>query len=148
MSGQIRIDAPGAGDWVMKRAQGFFIQGRDHSITMHNDLDDVVGGFVIVKYLGHSAAIRMAGEDGNWCSRELLWMVFHYAFNQLHCGKLLAPVKSDMYDVISMDLRAGWQLEATLRDMFEDGTHLLILSMTKDTCPWLNHTPTKWRANG
>jgi hypothetical protein len=143
---EIRIDAPGAGDWVMKRAQGFFTHGRDHSITVHNDLDDVVGGFVIVKYMGQSGAIHMAGE-GNWCSRELMWMVFHYAFNQCGYRKLLAPVKSDMYDVISMDLRAGWRLEATFSDVFEDDAHLLILSMTKETCPWLDHTPEKWRAN-
>jgi hypothetical protein len=76
-----------------------------------------------------------------------MWMVFHYAFNQMRCTKLFAPVKSDMYDVISMDLRAGWRLETSLRDVFDDDTHLLILSMTKDTCPWLDYTPTKWRAN-
>lgn len=139
------IDAPGAGDWIMSRASGVFAEARDHAFSNHDDDGEILGGFALTSYLGGSYTVHMAGEGSRWCSRELMWLVFHYAFKQLGCYKLFAPVRSDSYEVVSMDLRAGWALEATLYDAYEKGVHMLVLSMTKDTCPWLGYTPRQYR---
>jgi hypothetical protein len=83
----------------------------------------------------------MAGEDRFWCSRDLLWLVFDYGFNHCKVGKMLAPVRSDNTVALALDTRAGWQVEAVLKDIYAPGTHMVILAMTKDACPWLNHQP-------
>jgi hypothetical protein len=140
----IHIDAPGAGDWVVEHWKGCFREGFDHSFTTH-DGDRVLGGFVLSTYMGDSMTIHMAAEDPHWCSRDLLWMVFHYAFEQAGCRKLFAPVRSDNYHALSENFRAGWHLEAVLRDAYTDGVHLMILEMTKDECPWLDYKPRAWR---
>lgn len=141
----IRIDAPGAGDWIMSRVNGRFDSAVDHSFSSHDGSGAVLGGFVLCQYLGHSMTIHMAGDDAQWCSRELLWLPFHYAFTQLGCGKMLAPVRSDNYDALSMDLRAGWELETVIHDVYAPGVHMMVLSMVKATCPWLDYTPKQWR---
>lgn len=143
---EIRIDAPGAGEWVMSRAGGYFCPGWNHSFTVHRD-GEILGGFVLCDYLGASMSVHMAGTGFGWCSRELLWLTFHYAFEQLGCCKIFAPVKSTNHKSIAAALRVGGMLEATLRDAFPDA-HLLVMSMRKEDCPWLGYTPRKWRAGG
>lgn len=139
----VRIDAPGAGAWIMERAEGYFRDGWDHSFSTHED-DRILGGFALVGYLGASMTIHMASDDTRWFSRELAWLTFHYAFVQLGCRKLIAPVRSDNYLAMSLNLRAGWQIETAIRDVFPNA-HLMILSMTQDTCPWLDYKPRQWR---
>lgn len=139
----IRIDAPGSGAWIMERAEGYFRDGYDHAFSSH-DGDRILGGFALVGYLGASMTVHMAGDDPRWFSRDLAWLTFHYAFEQLGVRKLLAPVRSDNYPVMALNLRAGWQIETVIRDAFPD-SHMVILSMTKPTCPWLNHKPRVWQ---
>lgn len=139
----IRIDAPGAGEWIMERVDGSYTPGRDHSFASFRD-GEILGGFVLCEYYGASMSIHMAGDDPQWCSRELLWMAFHYAFVQLGCRKLFAPVKSTNYHAIELNLRAGWHLEAVIKDVYIDA-HMMVLSMTKEACPWLDYAPTQWR---
>jgi RimJ/RimL family protein N-acetyltransferase len=145
----ILIDEPGAGQWIMDRCEGVFRPGMDHSFSSHDtDKDNkILGGFVLNQYLGASMSVHMAGDDKHWCNRELLWLVFDYAFNQLGCTKMLAPVQSDNYAAISQDLRAGWHLETVIRDVYAPGIHMMVLAMAKDDCPWLDYKPKTWVSN-
>jgi len=136
----IQINAEGAGDWVMKRAGGFFTPGYDQSITRHYSSGTIRGGFVLNAYTGACFAVHNAGIDPRWCSRDLLWMVFHYAFEQIKCHKLVAPINSTNHKAMDMALRAGWELEAVIRDATPVG-HLMLLTMTRDKCPWLRLIP-------
>lgn len=142
----IKINAPGAGDWIMKRVQGVFTPVYDNSFSVHRD-GEIIGGFAVCTYLGNSATVHTAGEGVNWCPRDLLWLVFDYTFNQLNVGKLIAPVRSDNYKALSIDLRAGWHLETMISDLYAEGVHGFILSMTRDTCPWLKLKPRAWTSN-
>jgi hypothetical protein len=143
---EILIDAPGAGAWIMERAGGRFNEGCDHSFSSHRD-GKILGGIVLMDYLGNSWAAHMAGEDKRWFSRELAWLVFDYAFNQCGCHKLVTCVRSDRPKVLEIDLRGGWQVETAIDDLFAPGVHALILSMTRDTCPWLDYRPRHFRSN-
>lgn len=140
----IRIDAPGAGDWIMQHVDGAFRDGFDHAFSSHEG-DRILGGIALVDYLGSCMSMHMASDSPRWFSRDLAWLAFHYAFVQLKCTKLLAPVRSDNYNVLSINLRAGWNLETVIRNAYEPDVHLMVLSMTIDTCPWLDYTPRDWR---
>lgn len=142
----IRVDAPGAGEWIMERAQGFFTPGWDHSFSSHREDGSIRGGFALCTYLGNSMTMHMAGDDPGWCSRDLLWMAFDYPFNQLGVGKLIAPVRSDNYMALALDLRAGWCMETVVRDVYAPGVHLMVLTMIRDTCPWLAIRPHGWHS--
>lgn len=139
----IRINEPGAGAWIMKRVQGSFMEGVDSSISTHDEDGSIRGGFVFCGYLGASMTCHMAGNDEKWCSKDLLWMAFHYAFKQLNVRKLIAPVASNNYHALAIDLRGGWQLETIIKDAYPDA-HMFILTMTRDTCPWLGIIPQQY----
>jgi hypothetical protein len=139
----IRIHEPGAGEWIMGRLGALFTPKQDQSFSSH-DGDRILGGFVLSHFIGGSITVHMAAQDKRWCSRDLLWLIFHYAFEQLGCHKMLTPLASDMHDVISMDIRAGWQLEAIIHDAYAPGVHMMILGMTKESCKWLKHKPRVW----
>jgi hypothetical protein len=126
----------------MRRCGGVFHPERDHSFTTWRN-GEIAGGFVLADYTGASMTVHCAGDDKGWCSRDLLWMVFHYAFEQLGLAKLIATVRSNNYAALAVDLRAGWQLEAVVRDVFPDA-HMMILTMEKETCPWLKVRPKGW----
>lgn len=142
----IRINMPGAGKWVMDRVGGVFTPLYDHSFTRHRADGAVRGGFVLCQYLGASMTVHTAGEDKHWCSRELLWLVFHYAFIQLGCSKMICPTRSDAHDKLAMWTRAGWELETIVRDVYAPGVHMMVMTMTKASCPWLDYEPQEWRS--
>lgn len=138
----IRINHPGDGAWIMQQVHGRFDPEVDVSIVNHRD-GKAAGGFVITGYTGASAFVHMAGDDTRWCSRDLMWMVFNYAFVQLHLRKLFAPVAASNYIALGQDLRAGFMIETVLRDAYHDGD-MLVLSMTPDTCRWLDMRPREY----
>ena len=129
----------------MDQVEGVFTPGWDHSLMSVRD-GRRLGGFALCHYLGASMTVHMAGDDPRWCSRDLLWMVMHYAFVQLGCRKLVAPVRSTNHPALAQDLRAGFRVEATIRDAYPDA-HMLLLTMTKDTCPWLRLRPSGYISN-
>lgn len=128
----------------MHQVSGFFTPGFDHAFVSYRD-GARAGGFALCGYLGAAMSVHMAGRDPRWCSRDLLWMVFDYAFNQLGLRKLVAPVASTNTIALEQDLRAGFRLEARIRDAYPDGD-LLLLTMTRENCRWLNIRPQSYKS--
>lgn len=141
----IRINEPGVGAWIMGQASGVFTEETDVSIANYRG-DKLLGGFALTAYLDSSMCVHMAGTDPSWCSRDLLWMLFDYAFNQLGLYKLFALVRSTNYEALAQDLRAGFRMDTVLEDALPDG-HIFVLSMKRDQCPWLKITPRHYRSN-
>lgn len=130
----------------MSRVMGTFTPGMDHSFTTHID-GEIIGGFVVSAYAGNSMAAHMAGDNPRWFSRELAWLVCDYVFNQVGCHKMIAGVRSDNRKAIAMDMRGGWQFETVIKDLFAPGIDMVVLGMTRDTCPWLDYRPKQFRSN-
>ena len=63
---------------------------------------------------------------------------------QLGLRKLIAPVASTNHIALAQDLRAGFRLEAMLRDAAPDG-HLLLLTMAREDCRWLRIKPSRYK---
>jgi RimJ/RimL family protein N-acetyltransferase len=145
---QIRIDAPGAGEWIMKKCDAHFIPERMRVFSNHTTgSNDLLGGFVMFDYYPEgSAMINMAGARPGWCTRDLLWMVFEFCFHQTTARKLFAAIRSDNDRSLELCLRAGWRMETTIRDVYPGGVHAIILFMTEATCPWLEHRPKTWQS--
>jgi hypothetical protein len=122
---------------------GCFRPGWDHSIAAHRD-GEFLGGFVCCNYMGNAIAIHDGAVARDWCSREIMWMLFHYVFRQLGCHKAYAPVPSDNTRALELNLRAGWKLDTVLRDALAPGRHLILLSMEAGACRWLQLQPHRY----
>ena len=139
----IRINEPGAGEQIMLLCGGKFHPDEDHSIASYDD-GEFLGGFVMTSYMGNCIAVHDGGLTRRWCSREMLWMLFHYVFRQLKCSKAYAPTPSDNYHALEMNIRAGWRIDTVLRDALAPGRHLVLLSMTAGACRWLALQPHRY----
>lgn len=143
---EIHINHPGDGDWIMLRVGGVFNEKTDHTVAVHRD-GRTVGGVVFTGYLGASIMLHMAGVEDNWATRDFLWMVFHYAFVQLGCRKVLGLVSSSNARALSIDARLGFIPVARVDDVYPDGSDLVILGMDKSQCKWLRLKPRHYRSN-
>ena len=144
---QILINEPGDGAWIMQRVGGVFNETTDQSIAVHRG-GVIRGGVVYTGFIHASIMVHMAGSEDNWATRDFLWMVFDYAFNQLGVRKLIGLVASSNTRAISVDLRLGFRLEGRLTDCLPDpNDDLLILTMLKRDCRWLNVVPKHYRSN-
>lgn len=133
---RILINHPGDGAWIMERVGGRFVPGHDHSLANHDDTG-LLGGFVFNNYVGNAIFVHDAGRAKTWCSRDLMWMLFDYAFHQLGVQKVIAPVAADNIHALELDLKAGFQIETAIADAVAPGVSMLLLSMEATNCRWL-----------
>lgn len=143
---QILINHADDGEWVMLRVGGVFNEKTDHTVALHRD-GKIAGGVVFTGYLGASITVHMAGSEDNWATRDFLWMVFHYAFAQLGCRKVIGLVSSANTRALSVDTRLGFIPAARITDVYSDGSDLIVLTMEKAQCKWLALTPRYYRSN-
>lgn len=141
----LEINYPGDGDWIMGKCEGTFDHTRDHTVALHEN-GVIQGGVCFTGYTGAAIALHMAGRETNWATRDFLWLVYHYAFVQLGCRKIVGSVSASNTRALSIDKRMGFVVEARLSEMYVDGSDMLILSMTKARCKYLTMIPKHYRS--
>jgi RimJ/RimL family protein N-acetyltransferase len=109
--------------------------------------NEFLGGFILTNYNGAICFVHMAGKDARWCSPELLWFMFEFAFRQLRVRRVLCTVGSKNKRALKMIQRAGWRSEHRIVDGTPDGD-LLVFSMRADHCPWLKLRSRYFKTNG
>lgn len=103
-------------------------------------MDDKIGPVAAALFEGYNGAsimVHFVLANRQLPSREFLWFVCYYPFEQLKVHKVLAPVESTNTASIRWTEHFGFSLEATLKDAAPKGD-LLIYSMTRDQCKWLD----------
>jgi hypothetical protein len=88
-------------------------------------------------FYGPSIEMHMAGITPDWVSRELIWACFDYPFNQLGVDIVFGPVPSTKGYVLDLDRRLGFVEHTRLKGAVPGGD-LVILSMERHQCRWLN----------
>lgn len=145
MPAEIRINDPDAGAWVMMRVGSVYNDKLDHVISVHWR-ERIRGGVVFTCYIGAAIMVHMAGDETNWATRDFLWMVYDYAFNQLGVRKLFGVVAASNTRAIAINLRMGFHIEARLRDMLADGDDLLIMVIDRADAKWLRVKPRRYHS--
>lgn len=70
--------------------------------------------------------------------REWYSAIFDYPFNRLGVRKIIGQVNSGNGDARKLDEHFGFVLEAEIKDYYEEGTSLLVYTLTKEQCRILN----------
>ena len=107
---------------------------------------NLMGGFIFTNYNGAIIFDHMAGH-ANWCTPELMWLIFDYQFDQLGVRKVMATVGSN--NVRSLDLvqRAGFEHEHSIEDGIPNGK-LHLFSMVREKFKWLSLRSRYLKVNG
>lgn len=98
------------------------------------------GGVIVTNYTGVSCALHMAGEDEMWTTRDFIWMVFDYTFNQLGCARVFGLVEEANTLALKIDRKLGFREIARIPGMFASGD-ALVLQLTRADCRWLRVRP-------
>lgn len=101
---------------------------------------ELLGGSLFTNFTGRSICIHVGSFANHWINKDLLWVTFHYPFIQLGCDKLIGLVPSYNERALEFDRKLGFKEETIIRDVYPEGD-MIVLSMYKDDCRWINLTP-------
>jgi RimJ/RimL family protein N-acetyltransferase len=96
----------------------------------------LLGGVIYQGYTGASIRMHAAGFVPRWADKDMLWMAFHYPFEQLNCTKLLGFVHSTNLKALDLNKKLGFKEEARITGVFRDAD-LVIMTMRREDCRWL-----------
>lgn len=107
-----------------------------HMKCIGNVIDGQIAGVVGYDgYNGASVMMHSAGE-GNWCTRSMLFAVFHYPFAALKCNMVIGLVPSGNEAAIRFNRHIGFDTAAVLHGAHPDGS-LLVMTLSRINCRWL-----------
>jgi hypothetical protein len=100
----------------------------------------LLGGNILTGYTGASIHMHTAGFQPGWATRDFLWVLFDYPFNQLGCKKVFGQVPEYNTRALEIDLKLGFKIVARIEDVFPDAA-CLVLSLAREDCRWLKLKP-------
>lgn len=100
----------------------------------------LLGGCLYQRYNGRSIYMHVAGVTPHWLTRTGLYVAFHYPFEQLRVFKIIATVPSNNHRALVFDYKLGFVEEHRIAGAVVGGD-LVILSMQRPQCRWLEHVP-------
>lgn len=143
----IRYDHAPDGD-ILTAMPGRFNRRVDHVISRLDATGKLLGGVTYDNFCGTSICMHVCSFDPRWLSKDMLWVIFHYPFVHLGCKKVLGFVESTNKQAIAFEKKIGFIEEARIADACPGGD-VLVMSMRREDCRWLNIRPTgvQWRGN-
>lgn len=98
----------------------------------------LIGGVIFDSFATETrCSMHCVGVENNWCSKELLYHCFNYAFNFAKCKVVINTVSSANKVSIDFTKHVGFkQVGKPIKDGAIDGD-LVILAMHKKDCRWL-----------
>ena len=96
----------------------------------------IIGCVGFDQFNGASLVMHAAGEQG-WLSRQLIYVVFNYAFNVCNVKMLIGLVPSDNRDALRFNSHLGFKTALVLEDAHPDGA-LVLMTMLRGECRYLS----------
>lgn len=88
---------------------------------------DLVCGIVFEEYNGHNANVHIAVSKPTKLFLDLLDHAFVYAFQTMGVQRLTGLVEADNHKALRLDLKIGFQVEATMTAAGSSGQDVIIL---------------------
>lgn len=139
------FDAEVVGPWVMDRIQGTWITGLGTAIGLlefdkEGKTCKLIAGVVYESFNGRNIVAHIAGIEGKrWLTRDFLWYIFYYPFEQLQVRRITAITGSTNYPAQKFLQHIGFTLEATLKEANPSGDSL-VYRIFREDCKWLTLT--------
>jgi RimJ/RimL family protein N-acetyltransferase len=103
------------------------------------DDSELIAGVIYNHYNKPSICMHVGALPGRrWATREFLFAVFDYPFNQLGCARITALVPKKNIRARKFDKNIGFRFEGRMRKTLSDGDDMMIYGLLKQDCRWLN----------
>lgn len=101
---------------------------------------ELVAGVIYNHYSGVNICAHIAGAPGkNWLTRDFLYAMFDYPFNQLGVNRITGLVPKKNKQARKFDQHLGFKYEGNMRGALPDDD-MLVYGMLKDECKWLRNS--------
>lgn len=123
-------------DWVAKKTNdyGRFGGGTAIGWARHGE---IIAGVCYCDWNGPNVVCHIASDGSKkWLTKQYLWTIFDYPFNQLHCERITVAVGEGNGASRNFVRKLGFELEARLSKAHPTGD-LLIFRMFKHDCRWI-----------
>lgn len=135
LSGQLVI-GKGVVEWIAARTGEFNCFGTDVGIGWAKH-GKIVAGVAYANWNGVNVETHIASDGSrNWLTRQYLWTIFDYPFNQLGANRITCCVGSGNTDSARFVEHLGFKLEAELLGAHPTGS-LRIYRMWRHECRFL-----------
>lgn len=125
------------GPWVANRVGTVWSPNRSTTIGLFSVDTGLMAGVIYEGFNGANIGAHIASVPGKaWPTRDFLWFIFYYPFEQLGAKRITGVVASCNKEAVDFNLRLGFELEATLKDAHPQGD-LLMFVMRRENCKWL-----------
>lgn len=121
---------------IIASTAGTFFNPECDQAIVRLEGDKLLGGVIYQGYTGASIRMHVAGFIPRWIDKDMLWMAFHYPFEQLGCSKVLGFVHSTNLKALDFNRKLGFKEEARITGVFRDAD-LVIMTMRREDCRWL-----------
>lgn len=112
-----------------------------YDVVISNEKDGrLLGGVFYYDFTGKVISMHVAGFDPRWLCKNLLWVVFHYAFVQLECSSIFCQIRSTNSKALKLAEDIGFNRELIIPEVFPDADSV-IHRMRKKDCRWLSLAP-------
>ena len=88
-------------------------------------------------FIKNSCTMHIASIGNNWMTKDLLWSSFDYPFIKLQKKVILIGMNASNKEAVKLNRHLGFEEKALIEDAHEKGD-LLLMTMRKEQCKWLN----------
>lgn len=136
------------GQMIAKASEAMYNPRTDMVIARLDEDGEIMGGVLYQDYtgVGGSMTMHVAGFAPNWVNRDMLWVSFHYPFDQLQLTRVYGRVKSTNEHALEFDKKLGFTEVYREEGVFPDAD-LVVLRMKKDECRHLRVKPRNVQSN-
>ena len=129
------VTGRGVVEWIARRTNEFGSFGTDIGIgwARHGSL---VAGVAYAEWNGPNVVCHIAAEGKHWATRQYLWTIFDYPFNQLKAKRITVCVGEGNRASRRFVEHLGFTLEAELAGAHPTGD-LRIYRLWRDDCRYL-----------
>ena len=137
--GVIVFNEPSHGHTIARAAGCNFNPDCDVSISRVRG-GELLGGVIYQNFTHESIAMHVAGFSKQWLTRDLIWVCFHYPFEQLGVKRIFGQVPETNTTALHFDYWFGFKYLTKVDGVFPDGG-VIVLVLEKEDCRWLKHRP-------
>jgi len=132
----------GVVEWVARKTSEFGCFGTEIGIGWQKN-GEIVAGVAYANWNGPNVECHIASDGSRkWLTREYLWTIFDYPFNQLKCDRITVCVGQKNTDSNRFVKHLGFELECRLESAHPTGD-LLVYRMFRHQCRFIQVTHEK-----
>lgn len=126
------------GAWVAAQIGACRPWTNSGALGVEDEHGELVAGVVLDAYRAKgSGSLHCAGIGKRWLTREFLFAVFDYCFNQLELKALINTVAANNPDSIRFTEHIGFKEIHRVTQGWDGEADMIIYQLHRDDCRWL-----------